>query len=728
MSDEEATDQYESALHEFCGFEGVGGLVTQEEEDDDDGPQLNARASFCNGGDSNENELSPDVIRANDDSVEFDGFGDFSGMASTDENADVAKNDFGAFSPFNSTGMETNTLDGPTSSEEIGGFAAFDTLDTESASEVNQTEPINNEDFGGFSPCENAPEEPTLEEPETTVIPPSNESDDFREFPAFDIESPEGIQSTTNTLTSNEPDDFGGFSAFDAVVHTEDNQANENDDLHERYDGFSAFDDQPVSTAEVNVSDTTTAVEADELVRVQEQADSVLTTDVNSSGTTNAGTADEIVSDKEQANSVYSEEIPPAFDVKQAIRAEAEQDVNTYASNSADEPRIDYGEVNSKDTFAQLAEEHGNSDANFDSANKQAESNEFGDFSDFSEAGGKHDVPMTNTHFSVDSALMQGNVEAFSTFDDTPDFGTQDNQSEPSSKIASNEVFVTDLNDIGVLSSLVEPADALESVASVDHPISEVNPVCANSDQGLHTLDQAISTFTGPSGDLEVPDSDENLALEAEDGDEFGDFAVCDGEVPTESFNKLPTSEQDADLEGDDFGGFASFDDAPVSAARDFESSAPDENTQLVETDEFGNFENSNAEIEHQNEPGTIASSDDEFGDFGDFEQVSSTPVCNEDAIISEASQAALNEKIRAMFESVFDCVGLGQVDSKENGYSKLPFDVTLRNVLVSVDVLFAISSLEILIVFCFAWYISLIYLLMIKRKQSSQPIEVKMD
>jgi hypothetical protein len=101
MSDEdEPVDQYSSALHEFCGFEGVGGLiVSNDSSDEDEPPSKDDRVNAL--------DRAPDGVMAaqkeDDTAVPTDtlpddiyAFGDFGG-ASTAENAAPSDANINAF-------------------------------------------------------------------------------------------------------------------------------------------------------------------------------------------------------------------------------------------------------------------------------------------------------------------------------------------------------------------------------------------------------------------------------------------------------------------------------------------------------------------------------------------------------------------------------------------------------------------------------------------------------
>lgn len=305
MSDEEEpADQYSSALHEFCGFEGVGGLVVGQDSDEDGNPQTM--------------KSTGEVELANTNVIAASSFGAF------DSASLEASNDFGGFSAFNdalaeeTAGPDTNAL----SDIDSAAFKAIPNAET-AASHVSNDLVNDPDDFGVFSAfdaavvCTEVSHSISTESTNNENEPNENaaEANNLGGFSAFDnnISTTEVTQSNPIELTNNEAQTYA-----DQLDQSSNNSGSVVDS---NLDGFSAFDALPSSTEVVEKDSTLEGVTIQSLSDNNELNEPQLST-------FNAITSSD-ANKQEELNGLFlvSDTIPPA-PTFHAMKNESKQDSN----------------------------------------------------------------------------------------------------------------------------------------------------------------------------------------------------------------------------------------------------------------------------------------------------------------------------------------------------------------------------------------------------------------
>ena len=139
--------------------------------------------------------------------------------------------------------------------------------------------------------------------------------------------------------------------------------------------------------------------------------------------------------------------------------------------------------------------------------------------------------------------------------------------------------------------------------------------------------------------------------------------------------NPVEGNESNANVNGDHISGLASFHKAIDKASNQSRSNEVAAEVEGENFGDFGSFEKSPA-----NDASEIHRED--FRDFGDFREVPSVNAGERKQTAPIIPDTCLDESIRDMFQSVFKRSDTFQIDSNEEPV--LPFDVTIRSVIVS--------------------------------------------
>jgi hypothetical protein len=160
----------------------------------------------------------------------------------------------------------------------------------------------------------------------------------------------------------------------------------------------------------------------------------------------------------------------------------------------------------------------------------------------------------------------------------------------------------------------------------------------------------------------------EPVGVNLTDDDDFGDFGDFEEVAPSYMDpNELPNNAEQ------DIGVFGDFEEVTPTDMdqNELSNNAEQDNAPAIEDDDFGEF------ADFEEVPPSI----------GDFEEMPSTGVEPETKAAAAQNSPAtiLSENVRAMFENVFEADRTGRFGLSGES-SMLPFDVTLRSVLVSCD------------------------------------------
>lgn len=200
--------------------------------------------------------------------------------------------------------------------------------------------------------------------------------------------------------------------------------------------------------------------------------------------------------------------------------------------------------------------------------------------------------------------------------------------------------------------------------------------------------DEFASFEAAPAIGVEVPQSKSNEEYEGEE-DAFATFEAV-SPAAVEDQPKQPTN----DISFDD-DGFASFEAAPTVVEEPPAVESSGNGRDAAFDDDFGGFasfeEAAGVDVAPQEQP--TNAEDDDFGDFEAFEDAAETaveektaPVEAEEKVleaISTPALPALSESVAVMFQTVFETADPIALDFEEDACTSLPFDVPLSSVMV---------------------------------------------
>eukprot|EP00956_Cyclotella_meneghiniana_P004298 scaffold5294_cov72-Cyclotella_meneghiniana.AAC.5 len=668
MSDEEEpADQYSSALEEFCGFGGVGGLVAGQDSYDDDNPLKMKPTDDGEMELANANVIaSPnrDYIHNND--VEFDGFESFSGALTGSETGisfgafdnvpeETGSNDWGGFSAFND-GLATEAAGSDKNASGIIDSGVFDATPNDEIITETVTSPVLNDevddphDSGGFSAFGAAVVSTKVSQSFTTESiknesQPNNndvEANDFGGFSAFD-----NSMSTTDVTQSNpiasvsneaeikaEQDEFMGFSSAPSEVDQVDQSPNNSGLIDSNQDGFSAFD---VLSSSREVAETDSTLQGVPMQSVSddnklsEPQTSTFNAIPSSESTEVTPQPDEHKQDDTNGFLACDTEIPaPTVDT---MKKESELDSNDEFG--------DFSEVSHNPVL--ISEDNNlNHNAGKDAA-VLASNNETDEFTGFTkdESTAPHGLDMT---------AMPSEPALITTNDGATDAPSEAAQEVPSEEIefaagveciqqepisdlghfsdmkCRDDTIINDADaanvDVDYLSSAECKEDNTNDAENLAIDTNESDPVdrCESADGKNEDRVEAVVADANYLSSSECKEDTIDLGTE-NDGD-FGSFA---------DFEEGVESPQKINLETD----FTSLENAPLPTAdADIKNNAKPVDDEL---EGFTSFE----EVSGPDDAGLQA----EDEDFGDFEQVGSASFKNSGHDATEGNEHSIPDE-----------------------------------------------------------------------------------
>jgi hypothetical protein len=277
----------------------------------------------------------------------------------------------------------------------------------------------------------------------------------------------------------------------------------------------------------------------------------------------------------------------------------------------------------------------------------------------------------------ADDGLAEEDGSAEITHQESDDFGDF-STSAPSHVDASSNFADVPTPVEGAVDESDEFGDfgGFSSPALEDGPSTEASKEEGEESFGDFGDFSATAPFPGPAveNDSEQVDANDNSENKQSSAADFGDFGDFSTPAETETTKTEPVVEEPTVEDDDGFGDFEAFEEAtPAETTPDKQHSTPDE------TKATGG-EVPNPQV--QPLQAVSEEDDDEFGDFGDFEESGAT---QEPAGKSEPSEPVivLNENVRDIFEKAFQTDET--IDTvKRDSCIRLPFDVPMRTVLVS--------------------------------------------
>ncbi|KAL7509664.1 hypothetical protein ACHAXN_006668 [Cyclotella atomus] len=587
MSDEEKqVDQYSSALHEFCGFEGVGGLIVSNDSSDEDEPP------------SKENANEPDHVAALDQV--FDGE-----VAAEKEDDDAAAaappDEFDAFRDFDGVATIEDTVFSDAN------FDAFDSapLQNEPDEFGNNFSPENNNlvqmDTGaieheGFVSSESNEE---LVGQETNEDVSQINIDNVHQNSMACVTGENYSHELKTSSIGDAPDEFDAFGDFNAIAVTHDTPADAN---------FGAFDSASLQIERDGAAMNSTLGNA-----ASNAADTFCSfDDLNGMDLQNNNGANAV--DANINADAASVNVDPN-EVKQTDHVS-----ETFQEDHRDEDACDTGELMTFDQKDEALEANNTVLDSPGTVHSQETTVSSGRPSAFDATDADAKLVKTTT----DEVVTEETIDGFTfTFYDVISSEATHNVA-----FAEGDVFAAELaSEMTNTTVLAEDADQVVYTEEEKTSSCESMPLDTLASKQQSSSKQDVDDMDVVPDSSMVPTENFELANEEPAGSEVHN-ADAEGEDVIVSFNTEQLTASD-----DDFGGFASFEEHGGNCAENEHEPADFEGDGFVE---LGHQEEKPVEVldsrlqtatstqPHQtpNRGSSAEAEDDNFGDFGDFEEV----------------------------------------------------------------------------------------------------------